>query len=96
MRLGAFEDNQFDDAGVGCLRITQEYRTQPITLGAEQFWPIAGEGMVEQLSEAETVAPESQRSFDVGRANCRMMNTKHELSFRSSFIVALVALSSHS
>jgi hypothetical protein len=52
--------------------------------------------MVEQLGEAEAVAPEPQRSFDIGRANCRMMNTKHELSFRSSFIVALVALSSHS
>jgi hypothetical protein len=51
--------------------------------------------MVEQLSEAETVAPESQRSFDVGRANCRMMNTKHELSFRSVCTGALAAVSSH-
>ena len=43
--------HQFDDPAVGCLRIAQEDRPQPIALGAEQFWPIAGEGVVEQLAK---------------------------------------------
>jgi hypothetical protein len=85
---GALKDNQFNDAGIGCLWIAQEDRPQPIGLGAEEFWPIAGEVMVEQLGEAEAVAPESQRSFDIGRANCRVMNTEHEFPFRSAGLAA--------
>ena len=30
--VGTLEDHQFDDAGVGCLRIAKEYRPQPIGL----------------------------------------------------------------
>ena len=40
------------------------------------------EGVVEQLGQPQPVAPESQRTFDIGGADRRMMNTQHEFPFR--------------
>ena len=43
----ARELHQLNDAGVGCARVAQEDRPQPIGFGAEQFRPVAGEVMVD-------------------------------------------------
>ena len=59
--LDALEHDEFDDAGVGCGRVAEEDRPQPIGRRIEQGRPVAGEGVVEQLGEAEAVAPEPHR-----------------------------------
>src|ERR1700730_9273914 len=82
--VGSIEDHEFDDPGVGVLRIAQEYRPQLIGVGPEEFAPATREGAVEQLDESQPVAPESQRSLDVGGADRRMMNTQHSLAPASS------------
>ena len=55
----AVQHHQFHDARIRSLRVAEEDRPQLIGRGAEEGRPVACERVVEQLGEAEAVAPET-------------------------------------
>src|SRR3954469_18409892 len=58
-------------------RVTEKDRAEPVLRCVEQCRPVAGEGVVEELDQAEAVLPEAARTVHVRRTDGCVVNWWH-------------------